>query len=93
MDNRPEWFLETASNHVMTFQILVAEKYQPLADLEQPVAEVAVAARERSLVVEVGDSKAGLAAVASSASDAMESDTGFATIFLALMAEISAWVV
>lgn len=93
MDNRPGWFLGTASNHVMTFQILVAEKYQPLADLEQPVAVVAVAARERSLVVEVGDSKAGLAAVASSASDAMESDTGFATIFLALMAEISAWVV
>lgn len=76
----------------MTFQILVAENSQLLADLEQPVA-VAVAARERSLVAEVGDSKAGLAAVASSASDAMESDTGFAMVLLALMAEITAWMV
>jgi len=76
----------------MTFQILVAGKSQLLADLEQHDA-VAVAAPGRSLVVEEGDSKAGLASVASAASDALESEMGFALILLALMVEISVWVV
>lgn len=76
----------------MTFQILAAEKSQLHAGLEQPVA-VAAAAPESTLVVEEGDSKAGLASAASSASDALESEMGFAVILLALMVEISVRVV